>query len=210
VADQVAQRLDVPRGRIVVTPLGVDPVWQHSPAPTAELRAALRLPPRYLLFVGTAQPRKGLDVLLAAHEADEGLPPLVLAGPAGWAVPAPSSQRVHPVGYLDDGDLRSVVAGARALVLPTYAEGFGLPVLEALATGIPVVCSDVPALREISGGLATLVPPGDRAALTAALSTVDRMIPDQATAAARRAHASRYTWQACAQATLRAYVRACA
>ncbi|MGH3827630.1 MAG: glycosyltransferase, partial [Pseudonocardiaceae bacterium] len=141
------------------------------------------------------------------------LAPLVLAGPAGWGPAwAVSSSRVHAVGYLDEADLRHVVAGAAALVLPSRDEGFGLPVLEAMATGVPVVCSDLPALREVAGGLATLVPPGDPDALATALSSMDGASHDPAGAgrdpagaAARQAHAARYTWQACAQATVHAY-----
>ncbi|MGH4027098.1 MAG: glycosyltransferase family 4 protein [Pseudonocardiaceae bacterium] len=204
-AEQVADRLDVPRERIVITPLGVDRGWREATAADAGLRGALGLPPCYLLFAGTAQPRKGLDVLLAAHAAQLGLPPLVLAGPAGWGTAAATGPRVHRVGYLADHDLRSVVAGAAALVLPSHDEGFGLPALEAMATGTPVVCSDIPALREVTGGLATLVPPGDAAALGSALSSVLTTGSDAAGAAARRAHAAAYTWQNCAQATLRAY-----
>lgn len=209
VAGQVEHRLDVDPDRIVVTPLGVGPEWTAAAPLNGVRRAELRLPRRYLLFVGTAQPRKGLDVLLAAYAAQPGLPPLVLAGPAGWGTPPPDSARVHRVGYLDDAELRSVVAGAVALVLPSRDEGFGLPVLEAMATGVPVVCSNVPALREVSNGLATLVPPGDVAALAAALATVDDAGADPAGAATRRAHAARYTWQACAEATVAAYRRAC-
>ena len=215
VAEQVAWRLDVPRERIVVTPLGVDQEWQDACPPTPELRAKLRLPQRYLLFVGATQPRKGLDVLLEAHAAQPVLPPLVLAGPAGWGLPPTAATRVHTVGYLDEADLRSVVAGATALVLPSRDEGFGLPVLEAMATGVPVVCSDVPALREITGGLATLVPPGDRVALAAALRSVALGLAalgsvldtghDLTGAADRREHAAGYTWRACASATVRAY-----
>lgn len=208
VATQVAQRLDVPPERIVITPLGVDREWLSALPPTPAVRARLRLPQRYLLFVGAAQPRKGLDVLLEAHATRPELPPLVLAGPAGWGPPPTAGTRVHPVGYLDDADLRCVVAGATALVLPSRDEGFGLPVLEAMATGVPVVCSDVPALREVAHGLATLVPPADRAALAAALGTVNGADGDPAGAAARRAHAASHTWQACAAATVRAYQRA--
>jgi glycosyltransferase involved in cell wall biosynthesis len=98
-----------------------------------------------------------------------------------------------------------VVAGAIAVVLPSRDEGFGLPVLEAMATGVPVVCSDLAALREIAGGLATLVPPGDPAALGTALAAADSADGDLAGASARRAHAARYTWLACAEATVRAY-----
>ncbi|MGQ0778501.1 MAG: glycosyltransferase family 4 protein [Pseudonocardiales bacterium] len=208
VAEQVTQRLDVPAERIVVTPLGVDREWLSAPPPTPALRARLRLPQRYLLFVGAAQPRKGLDVLLEAHAARPELPPLVLAGPAGWGPPSTAGTRVHTVGYLDEADLRCVVAGATALVLPSRDEGFGLPVLEAMATGVPVVCSDVPALREVACGLATLVPPGDQAALAAALCSTLESGREPTDAAGRRAHAAGYTWQACAEATVRAYQRA--
>ncbi|MDQ4105207.1 MAG: glycosyltransferase family 4 protein [Actinomycetota bacterium] len=205
VAQQVARRLDIPPQRIVVTPLGVDSAWFGAAAPTAARRTMLRLPPRYLLFVGAAQPRKGLDVLLEAHRSQPDLAPLVLAGPAGWGPAHRASSRVLTLGFLDEADLRCVVAGATALVLPSRDEGFGLPVLEAMAAGVPVVCSDLPALREVAGGLATCVRPGDPAALAAALAAVDGVSVDPVAAAARRAHAARYTWQVCAEATVRAY-----
>ncbi|MGH3686234.1 MAG: glycosyltransferase family 4 protein [Pseudonocardiaceae bacterium] len=208
VAQQVTRELGIPAERIVVTPLGVDPAWSGAAAPTAALRATLGLPPRYLLFVGAAQPRKGLDVLLQAHAARPGLAPLVLAGPAGWGPALTTSSRVCTVGYLDEADLRRVVAGAIALVLPSRDEGFGLPVLEAMAAGIPVVCSDLPALREIAGEVALLVPAGDAAALAAALAVADGADGDPEGAAVRRARAARYTWQACAQATICAYRKA--
>jgi glycosyltransferase involved in cell wall biosynthesis len=112
---------------------------------------------------------------------------------------------VHTLGYLSEADLRCVVAGATAVVLPSRDEGFGLPVLEAMATGVPVVCSDLPALREIAGGLAILVPPEDRAALATALALADSADGDPDGAADRRAHAARFTWLACAEATVRAY-----
>ncbi len=81
VAQQVTRRLGVPAERVVVTPLGVDHSWFGSVAPTDALRARLGLPPRYLLFVGAAQPRKGLDVLLEAHRSQPALAPLVSQGP---------------------------------------------------------------------------------------------------------------------------------
>ncbi|HEX2288814.1 MAG TPA: glycosyltransferase, partial [Pseudonocardiaceae bacterium] len=200
---------DIPAQRIVVTPLGVDRAWFGAAAPTEALRTTLGLPPRYLLFVGAAQPRKGLDVLLEAHASQPGLAPLVLAGPAGWGQAPVTSSRVHSVGYLKETHLRCVVAGAAALVLPSRDEGFGLPVLEAMATGVPVVCSDLPALRDITGRLATLVPPEEPAALATALAGAGDAGWDPVGAAARKAHAARYTWQACANATVRAYRQAC-
>jgi len=205
VAGDIVHRLDVPADRVVVTPLGVDPGWFRAAPPTDELRDELRLPQRYLLFVGTTQPRKGLDVLLDAHQAELDLPPLVLAGPAGWGPPPATSSRVHTVGYLEEEVLRSVIAGATALVLPSRDEGFGLPLIEAMAAGTPVVCSNLPPLREVAGGHATLVPPGDVAALAAALVTVSGSGSDPAGTARRRAHAARFTWAACAEATVSAY-----
>ena len=205
VAGEVVRRLHVPADRVLVTPLGVSPGWFRATPPTAELRAELGLPPRYLIFVGAAQPRKGLDVLLDAHQAELDLPPLVLAGPAGWGPPRATSSRVHPVGYLQEAVLRAVVAGATALVLPSRDEGFGLPLAEAMAAGVPVVCSNLPALREVAGEHATLVPPGDVAALAAALITVSGSGSDAAGTAGRRAQAARFTWAACAEATVSAY-----
>jgi glycosyltransferase involved in cell wall biosynthesis len=205
VARDVVRRLDVPADRVVVTPLGVDPGWFRATPPPAQLRGELRLPQRYLLFAGTPQPRKGLDVLLDAHQAERDLPPLVLAGPPGWGPPPATSSRVHPVGYLEEEVLRAVVAGATALVLPSRDEGFGLPLAEAMATGTPVVCSNLPALREVADGHATLVPPGDATALATALSTISSAGSDPAGTAHRRAHAAQFTWAACADATMSAY-----
>ena len=112
---------------------------------------------------------------------------------------------MHTVGYLEEEVLRAVVAGATALVLPSRDEGFGLPLAEAMAAGVPVVCSNLPALREVVDGHATLVPPGDVVALAAALITVCGSGRDPAGTARRRAHAAQLTWAACADATVSAY-----
>ncbi|HEX4723539.1 MAG TPA: glycosyltransferase family 1 protein [Pseudonocardiaceae bacterium] len=204
VASAVTERLAVPSDRVLVTPLGVDPAWFTARHPTNELRDRLGLPSEYLLFVGAEGPRKGLDALFKAHASNPALPPLVLTGPSESGVDG----RVIRTGYLPDVDLRSVVAGATTVVLPSRDEGFGLPVLEALACNVPVVCSDVPALREVAGGQATLVPYGDVEALAEALATSLADPPPPALAAARRAHAAEFTWRRCAEATVVAYQRA--
>ncbi|MCA1188850.1 glycosyltransferase family 4 protein [Saccharopolyspora sp. 6T] len=201
VADSVAERFGLPRQDVVVTPLGVDPEWFDAVPPGAELHR-LGMPDEYFAFVGAEGPRKGVEVLLRAH--DRRLPPLVLAGPGE----ARQTGKVLRTGYLPEPELRSVVAGARALVLPSRDEGFGLPALEALACGVPVICSDLPVLREVTGGLAEFVPHGDAAALRAALQRAAAAAPDPAAVAARRAHAARFTWRGCAAATLHAYARA--
>ena len=204
VADRVCERLGVPEDQVMVTPLGVDAAWFAARPPTLPLRRRMNLPAEYLLFVGASGPRKGLPVLRRAHAANPELPPLVLAGPG----PAGLDGRVLRTGFLPDVDLRSVVAGASALVLPSRDEGFGLPVLEALACNVPVVCSDVPALREVAGGQASLVPYGDVEALSDALVKALADPPSAAVLAARRAHAAGFTWRRCALATVAAYRRA--
>jgi glycosyltransferase involved in cell wall biosynthesis len=204
VADVTAERLGISPDKIVVTPLGVDLAWFTARPPSEALRKRLGLPGSYLLFVGGAGPRKALGWLLKAHEATAGLPPLVLAGPGHRRRDA----NVRSTGYLPDVDLRSVVAGAAALVLPSRDEGFGLPVLEAMACDVPVVCSDVPALREISGGHASLVPFGDVEAMGAALTAALANPPTPAILADRRTHAAEFTWRRTAELTVAAYRRA--
>jgi glycosyltransferase involved in cell wall biosynthesis len=144
-----------------------------------------------------------------AAAATSGIPPLVLVGPPGWGealdtagLPAGT---VRTPGYLPEPDLLRVVAGAAALVMPSWYEGFGLPALEALACGTPVVASDLPALREVLGDQAELVPPGDPAALAEALTRVLDDPGGEPARTARRTRAAGFTWENCAQATLSAY-----
>ncbi|HET9140901.1 glycosyltransferase family 1 protein [Actinophytocola sp.] len=204
VARTIEERLEIPAEKITVTPLGVDPAWFTARPPSEALAKRIGLPREYLLFVGSAGPRKALDWLLKAHESAPDLPPLVLVGPGH----APGRDRVRALGYLSDVDLRSVVAGASALILPSRDEGFGLPVLEALACDVPVVCSDLPALREVSAGHATLVPFGDSEAMAAAITTaISEPLPLSALAT-RRTHAGSFTWRRCAELTVAAYRRA--
>jgi glycosyltransferase involved in cell wall biosynthesis len=219
VAAELVDAYRLPADRVQVTPLGVDPGWAAATPLPADRRRALGLDRPYLLFVGTLEPRKNLATLLCAFAAacaeDRGGPLLALAGPAGWgpepAIPPAAARRVVRLGYLDEADLRSVVAGARALVFPSRYEGFGLPPLEAFAAGVPVVASDIPTTRETIGGepgLARLVPADDTEALAAALQA-DWDGPGEAEhRERRRAVAARYTWTATAELTRQAYTRA--
>ncbi len=199
--------------RVVVTPLGVDRTWgTTTPAGREELNR-LGLPADFLLFVGNREPRKNLQFLLRGYallrSGHPDVPRLVLVGPPGWgplldasALPAGS---VVPVDYLPEEMLRRVVAAARVLVLPSRYEGFGLPLLEALACGTPVVASDLPVVREVSGGHAALVPLDDAAGLAAALAAVLDDDGGAPARAVRRAYAAGWTWQRCARATVAAY-----
>ncbi|GLZ38509.1 glycosyltransferase family 1 protein [Actinokineospora sp. NBRC 105648] len=201
VAEQVVERLEVSEDKVRVTPLGVDPAWFTARPPNLDLARKLGLPAQYLLFVGAAGPRKALEWLLKAHAATPELPPLVLVGPGHRS----SDQRVITTGYLSESDLRSVVAGAGALALPSRDEGFGLPVLEAMACDVPVVCTDIPALREVTGGHARLVPFGDTEALATALTDALENPADPTTISTRRTHAATHTWRRCAELTVAAY-----
>jgi glycosyltransferase involved in cell wall biosynthesis len=118
---------------------------------------------------------------------------------------------VRLTGYLADEDLRSVVAGSRALVYPSLYEGFGLPPLEAFACGVPVIASDLPVTREVVGDdreLSGLVPPGDLDALVDALHRQLTSAEPPGLATRRRAHASAFTWARTAKRTRDAYLRA--
>lgn len=198
--------------RVSVTPLGVDPGWSDALPPSADWLRAHHVPEQYVLFVGTLEPRKNLPRLVAAHRllrADApDAPALVLAGQAGHgaATDGGSADGTVRTGWLADDELRSLVAGARALLLPSLDEGFGLPVLEALAAGRPVLAGDVAALREVGGPHATYADPHDVAALAAALEQVLSEADDEDARAARRAWAARFTWDATADATLATYL----
>jgi glycosyltransferase involved in cell wall biosynthesis len=204
VADVVVERVGLAQEKVVGTPLGIDLAWFTARPPSEALRRRVGLPKEYLLFVGAAGPRKALDWLLKAHESTPGLPPLVLAGPGH----ARRDDGVRSVGYLSDVDLRSVVAGAAALVLPSRDEGFGLPVLEALACDVPVVCSDVPALREVAGGHASLVPFGDVEAMGATLADAIAEPLSPGALTERRTYAAGFTWRRTAELTVAAYRQA--
>ncbi|SDO89432.1 Glycosyltransferase involved in cell wall bisynthesis [Actinopolyspora xinjiangensis] len=204
VAERVVARFGISERRVVVTPLGVDREWFEARPPDESLRRRYGLPEEYLLFVGDDGPRKGLPNLREA--LDDTLPPLVRVGPSSTGTEnAPPGERERHIGYLPDHELRSVVAGAAALVLPSRDEGFGLPVLEAMAAGVPVVCGDVAALREVSGGHARLVPYGRASALRTALHRAVESAADHGSREAARRHAAGFTWRECAAATMRAY-----
>lgn len=211
-ADDVAEHYGLSRDTVLVTPLGVDPAWARTERPSTAWLAEHGMPDRYVLFVGSQEPRKGLDTLIAAHSAAragnrDGVPTLVLAGPPGWGKPVDAPDAIR-TGYLTDAELRSLVAGASCLVLPSVYEGFGLPLLEAMACGRPVIASDLPVHREVTGGHALLFPVGDVDALAAALTTAsaeDGTPGAKERAGMRRRWAAGWTWKRCAEQTNAAY-----
>jgi glycosyltransferase involved in cell wall biosynthesis len=211
---QIEHGLRVPADRVVVCRPGV-PAWITAPAPE---RAASQ--PGHILFVGTLEPRKNVQALLAAYRslADRrpALPRLVLAGqvtPAAerWVAEtraAPLAERVSVEGYVSDARRAELYAGAGLVVLPSFDEGFGLPALEAMALGIPVVVSNRGALPEVVGTAGLVVDaedvPGLADAMEAALAPA---------LAARLRHeglarARDFNWPASARQLLEAYADA--
>ncbi|MBO9577375.1 MAG: glycosyltransferase family 4 protein [Microbacteriaceae bacterium] len=185
-----------------------------GPADAEERAARLGLPPAYVLAVGTLEPRKGLDALIAAmaHPAAPPLP-LVVAGPPGWgdvdlaafaAEAGLPAERLRILGRIDDADLAVAYARASAFCMPSRAEGFGLPVIEAMRLGTPVVHSDVPALVEVAGGAGIAVPLAPTEAYPArlAFALAEAVEPDRGTGlrAAGAARAGAFSWTASAEA----------
>ncbi len=196
VASDAAELLHLDPRYVHVVHEAPDPVFAARPREEVEdVRRRFGLPDRYLLGVGglrRPEPRKRVAALAqAALEV-----PLVLVGDASrWAEELPG---VVLTGAVDDRDLAAIYTGAHAVVLPSEDEGFGLPAVEALACGTPVVASDVPALREVLGGRATLVPTGDLDALVRAAVAARRPAP----------RPPAWTWADAASATWEVYERA--
>jgi glycosyltransferase involved in cell wall biosynthesis len=206
-AAEVERRLGVNADRIAVCPPG---------APDWTLRAACP-DAGYVLFVGTLEPRKNVGTLLDAYErllARRAMPELVLAGQATeesrlWLDRigrAPLAGHVRHIGYVDPSARRALYEGARVLVQPSFEEGFGLPVLEAMTIGAPVVAADRGALPEVLGDAGLLVDPLQAAALASGLERMLDDAPFAARCAARGVQRARdFRWSDTAARVYRAY-----
>jgi len=216
-ADEITSRTPVRSDRIVIVPHGVDQELVDDHA-VAEARRSLGLGDApYALWVGTLEPRKNVGVLLSAFRAvlAAGLPhDLVLVGSKGWLDTASSirepmvelGDRVHLTDAVPDRTLRGLYHGAGLLALPSVHEGFGLPVLEAMAQQTAVVCSDIPVLREVAGDASVYVGARDVDAWGEALVELLRDDDRRARlAAAGRARAEGFTWERCVDRTRAVY-----
>jgi alpha-1,3-rhamnosyl/mannosyltransferase len=210
-------------GRTTVIPLGVDAAWfaNVDRRETEEVLKRLGIVRPYLLHLGALVPRKNLVTVVQAWmqaHADHPELALVLAGPdaVGWKsdlatiralVPdgGDLSGHMHLVGYVDDPTARALMAGAQAYVCGSKSEGFGLPVLEAMAAGIPTIATRIPAIEEVAGETVTYVPVGDPEATAYAIGrVVDRFEPAEVEAA--RTRAREFSWARCSEQTLAAYL----
>ncbi|MCZ7571825.1 MAG: glycosyltransferase family 4 protein [Ardenticatenaceae bacterium] len=211
--------LALPPARVRTVYLGVDE--HYRPQPPAEinrLRRKLRLPETFVLYLGGFDVRKRVPQLLAAAARSQIAWPLVIAGqlpiedtaftpdPRRIATGLNLGERVHFVGWVPETDKPALFSAATLFVFPSRYEGFGLPVLEALACGTPTVTTTAASLPELVDDAAWTVAPADVTALAAAIDTLMHDGERRARLTARGpAQAARFTWQRCASETARAY-----
>jgi len=217
---ELIDTMGAPSERIVVTPLAADPRLRRvtDPERLAAVRRRYELPERFVLFLGAMEPRKNLLRLIEAFAA---LKPavrretaLVVAGAEGWLNDSVHEQvqklglgqSVRFAGYIEQEDLAALYSLATVFAYPSLWEGFGLPVLEAMACGTPVLTSNVSSLPEVAGDAALLVPPTDVDAIADGLT---RLLGDAALRADLAARGLRrvaaFSWERCAQETLAVY-----
>ena len=220
---QIAERFDWPINRIHVTPLASAEVFH--PRSESDLTPFLNRRGLntygYCLYIGTIEPRKNLDALLSAYSL---LPqplrsrfPLVLAGDPGWnsellharIQSAARKGWLHYLDFVPDTQLPALLAGARLFVFPSFYEGFGLPVIEAMASGVPVVCANTSSLPEVAGDAAAMFAPHDVEHLSTLIAAAFEDELWHAKAKTRGLlRAKTFSWERCAELTLGAYTAA--
>lgn len=205
--------------KVHVIPEGVEPRFQPEANPQSliEIKKRYRLPERFILCVSTIEPRKNLPLLLEAYAALRPRCPevgLVLAGGKGWLYESfferlrslGLENHVTLTGYVPEADLPGLINCAEVFAYPSKFEGFGLPPLEAMACGVPVVCSNASSLPEVVGDAGLLLPPDDVRGWAEALT---RLLTDRALHADRRARglarAGQFSWETAARQTLEVY-----
>lgn len=218
---EIVEHLKVPSEKVAVTPNAPRSCFRPvALAETLDTRKRLGIEDDFILFVGTIEPRKGLLTLVEAYAElgrQQTLPQLVIAGPQGWLMgdflssisSLELEDRIRFTGYLSDQDLIALYSSCLAFIYPSIYEGFGLPPLEAMACGAPVITSDIPVLRETVGTAACLVPPASNRQLAQAIVNVlkDKSYRERLSRDGLE-HSKRFSWERTAQLTLEVYKEA--
>jgi glycosyltransferase involved in cell wall biosynthesis len=216
---ELIERFQMNPDMVAVTPeaprKGFQPMRKDE---AAEIKQRLGVADDFILFVGTIEPRKNLLALLRAFaellQNTEHQPQLVIAGPKGWltgefdraAAEANFGDRLRLIGYVGDDDLRALYSACKAFVSPSLYEGFGLPPLEAMACGAPVIASRIAAHVETLGANAHLVEPTDEMALAKVMATLlENPIERERLSRSGLEHAARFSWEETAKLTLKVY-----
>jgi glycosyltransferase involved in cell wall biosynthesis len=212
--DEICSVLRLDPGRFTVVPHGVGPVPRVEPADEVVVRAKLGLERRrVVLCLAALRPHKNQEVLVRAAGSLPDDVAIVLAGPQERYVERVKelaselavTDRVRVAGYVADPEVESLWSMADCGVFPTLAEGFGLPILEGMARGVPIACSDIPVLREVGGDVPRYFEPHDPAAAAAAITT---SLGDRERGRLGVERASRFSWSDAARGTMEAYERA--
>jgi glycosyltransferase involved in cell wall biosynthesis len=219
-AGEISALLRVSPERIRVTPYGVEEHFRPVPVEPEWLERRFGIGGPYVLCVATLEPRKNLTGAIRAFERIAGEFPehrLALIGGTGWKsreferLAASTKAPVLRLGYVSDEELVRLYSAADCFLFPSLSEGFGFPVLEAMACGAPVVSSDRTSLPEVVGDAGLLVDPVDEEAVAGALTAVLGSEERRAELARKgRAHAGAFTWRRCAKQTVEAYREALA
>jgi glycosyltransferase involved in cell wall biosynthesis len=216
---EVCQRFKVKPEKVTAIHSAARSSFKPKPfAQSAELRKRLRVEDEFLLFVGTLEPRKNLLTLLKAfvqiNRQSAHRPQLVIAGGEGWLMDdmfafvkeSGISERLRFTGYLSDEELRGLYSSCKVFLYPSVYEGFGLPPLEAMACGAPVVAGRIPSLQEVLGSNARLVEPLDVNALAGGIvELLEDENQRQTLAAAGLEHSRKFSWEKTARLTLEVY-----
>jgi len=218
-ADDVIERFHVPQHKISVVYEGYEPSKLPTKLQVHATLKKLHLSDRYFLYIGTLEPRKNIAGLIAAFDHLVQRRPkryrntqLVLAGAKGFhfednyqAIQAAKFGRIRYVGYVSAQTKLALLAGAQAFVFPSLYEGFGLPVVEAMACGVPVITSQVSSLPEVVGKAAVLVKPTVQTDLENAFDKVMVPATQERLRALGKIQAAQFSWERCAQETLDVY-----
>jgi glycosyltransferase involved in cell wall biosynthesis len=218
---EICEHLGVAADKVAVTPEAPRSIFKRvGPEVTVEVRKRLGIADNFILFVGTIEPRKNLETLIDALaeilRTTQHRPQLVVTGKTGWLMDdffslpraAGLENKVCFTGYVSDADLSSLYSSCSVFVYPSKYEGFGLPPLEAMACGAPVVTSDIPVMRETVGTAARLVNPSSVQDLAGAIVTLlDDKHARERLSVLGQEHAQSFTWAETARKTHEVYER---